>query len=327
MKLLKILGIIIFLAVLIFAGLIAYVKYALPGIDVDDTIQVELTQERIEKGDYLANHVMVCMDCHSTRDWSEFSGPLVEGTLGKGGEVFDERHGLPGKFVSPNITPYNLSDWTDGEIFRAITSGIKKDGSPIFPIMPYHNYGKADREDIYSVIAYLRQLESIEFDADKSEPNFPMGIIMNLMPVEPQITERPDKSDELAYGKYVATVAACAHCHTPFEKGQPIEGMEYAGGRTFEMPFGELNAPNITPDKKTGIGNWSKEMFVARFKNYDTEHYTPPKVDMNKEFQTMMPWTIYAEMDTSDIEAIYNYLMSIDPIENQVTMLKMNKSE
>jgi len=50
----------------------------------------------IERGRYLANHVAVCMDCHSTRNWDYFAGPIVEGTLGGGGEVFDPEHRAAG---------------------------------------------------------------------------------------------------------------------------------------------------------------------------------------------------------------------------------------
>jgi hypothetical protein len=62
------------------------------------------------------------MDCHSTRDWSKFSGPLVEGTLGQGGERFDQTVGMPGVVYSKNITPARIGDYTDGELFRLITT-------------------------------------------------------------------------------------------------------------------------------------------------------------------------------------------------------------
>lgn len=53
---------------------------------------------------------------------------MDENAQGAGGEIFDQNMGFPGKFISPNITPYALREWTDGEIFRAITSGVNKDG-------------------------------------------------------------------------------------------------------------------------------------------------------------------------------------------------------
>ncbi|MCZ7584018.1 MAG: hypothetical protein M5R36_12150 [Deltaproteobacteria bacterium] len=77
---------------------------------------------------------------------------------------------------------------------------------------------------------------------------------------------RPDPSDTLAHGKYMTTIAACVACHTPIEKGALVAGMEYAGGAKFPMPGGDLRSMNITPDEETGIGTWTKEQFVARFK-------------------------------------------------------------
>ncbi|MGB0166777.1 MAG: cytochrome C, partial [Luteibaculum sp.] len=79
-------------------------------------IHVKLTDEAVARGEYLANHVMLCMDCHAQRDWTVFAGPPKPGTLGAGGERFDEMMGFPGKFISPNITPTKLEDWSDGEI-------------------------------------------------------------------------------------------------------------------------------------------------------------------------------------------------------------------
>lgn len=76
----------------------------------------------------------------------------------KGGEFFGPDLGFPGEFYSRNLTPANLRGWTDGEIFRAITAGVNKEGEALFPVMPYRNYSKMDKEDIYDIIAYLRTL-------------------------------------------------------------------------------------------------------------------------------------------------------------------------
>lgn len=71
-------------------GLIAfvgYMKFFLPEVGAAPYLEIQATSERVERGKYLANNVAVCMDCHSTRDWSLFSGPLQHGTLGKRGGV------------------------------------------------------------------------------------------------------------------------------------------------------------------------------------------------------------------------------------------------
>ena len=76
------LGGIIALAV-IFA--LVYLRFVLPNVGRAPELKVEMTPGRIARGEYLANHVTVCIDCHSKRDWSRFSGPPTEGTQGMGG--------------------------------------------------------------------------------------------------------------------------------------------------------------------------------------------------------------------------------------------------
>lgn len=118
MKILKILGILAgVLAVIVIAGLI-YFNAAFPKVDPPSNIKVEVTPERLARGEYLANHVSNCMDCHSTRDWSKYAGPVIKESLGKGGEKFSDEisPGFPGVVFAKNITPANLSSWTDGEL-------------------------------------------------------------------------------------------------------------------------------------------------------------------------------------------------------------------
>lgn len=132
-KVLSTIAIVIVLLILVVAG---YVKFVLPRVDAAPDIKINATPDRIARGEYLANHVAICIDCHSTRNWNKFSGPIVNNTLGIGGEYFGEEVGMPGKMYSKNITPYNLKDWSDGEIFRTITAGVNRKGEALFPIMP-----------------------------------------------------------------------------------------------------------------------------------------------------------------------------------------------
>ena len=309
---------IIVIAVLIavVAGIFCYLKFVLPDVGEVPDLNVELTPERVRRGEYLANHVAACMDCHSTRDWSRFFGPLVSGTLGKGGEYFGPEMGFPGKFYSKNLTPTHLGSWTDGEIFRAITSGVNKDGKALFPVMPYIYYSRLDREDILDIIAYLRSLPPIENDVLVSEPSFPVNLLINTMPVKPAFTQKPTKEDPVVYGRYLVNAAACMDCHSPVNKGQVILEKAFSGGREFELPGGTLRSANITPDEATGIGTWTDSVFVARFKGY--QHPAEMPAAGPTDFNTLMPWTMYAGMDTTDLRAVYAYLSSLTPIQNEV---------
>jgi hypothetical protein len=317
-KLTKISLIIIAALLLVIAGLVGFAEYRISSMAAAPDINIERTPARLIRGEYLANNVMACLDCHSTRDWNLYAGPVKPGTLGAGGEKFGEEIGLPGTFYARNLTPSYLGDWTDGEIVRAITTGISKDGSPLFPIMPYHSFGKLDLEDIYAVVAYLRTLEPIENEVPASEPNLPMTIIMNMMPQEPQHVTRPARNVMPAYGEYVATAAGCADCHTPFDGGQPVAEMQYAGGREFPLPgFGTVRAPNLTPHRQSGLGGWTREMFIRRFKLYADSTYSSPSVKPG-QLQTVMPWEVYAGISEDDLGAMYDFLMSIDAIDNPI---------
>jgi hypothetical protein len=315
------------LAILIVVtGLVSYVKLVLPKVGNPENIRVELSPDRVERGRYLANSVSVCMDCHSKRDWNKFSGPLIESTYGQGGEEFTQEIGLPGKYYARNITPFALKSWTDGEILRAITCGVNKNGKALFPIMPYLDYGKLDREDLYSVIAFIRTLKPIENAVPESKSDFPMNFIINTLPQKPEYSQIPDRDNKVAYGRYLFTAATCSHCHTKLDKGKPVVGMELAGG--FEFPLytgGIVRSANITPDKETGIGNWSEDTFVNRFKVYDDSSYTPGPINKG-DFNTVMPWMMYSKKKTEDMKAIFAYLKTVKPVKNSVTRFTANQN-
>ncbi|PKA14731.1 cytochrome c [Leptospira haakeii] len=314
-RILKLIGVLI---ILVPISVIGFLYFKFPNAEPAPEISVGNNPERIQRGKYLANHVSACMDCHSIREWSKFSGPLIPKTLGEGGEVFDQKLGFPGSFVAPNITPSALGKWTDGEILRAISSGINKEGNALFPVMPHPAYGQMDKEDLISIISYLRSLEPIEKKNPNSSPDFPFNLILRTIPNPAKFGKLPDKSDKVSYGKYLFVAAACTECHTKQDKGKPVAGMELAGG--FEFPLGngtKIVSANLTPDKETGLGNWTESQFVKRFKNMELPKYKPHSIKKG-EFQTIMPWTMYAGMTEEDLSAIFAYLQTVPAIKNKI---------
>lgn len=316
-KILKITGILFSLLVAVVAGALIYLNTAYPNVDPPMDIKINPTPEMFARGEYLANNVAVCMDCHSERDFSRFSGPIVKGSEGKGGELFDERIGVPGKIYVKNITPAALADWTDGELIRAITMGVNKKGQALFPMMPYPHYNEMTEEDLYSVISYIRTLKPIEGSYPDKELDFPLNHLIKTMPIQKYNPAKIDKSNPAEYGKYLVTMASCNHCHTQMEKGEPVPGMDFAGGSEINLPFGTLRSANITPDLQTGIGAWTKKIFVAKFKAYDPALHGYRDVKPG-EFNSIMPWTMYAGMTEEDLGAMYDYLRTLKPIRNQV---------
>jgi mono/diheme cytochrome c family protein len=305
------------LVLFIIAGLIFF-NSRYPDVDKPRNVKVEITPERLKRGEYLANHVTGCMDCHGKRDWTKFSGPLVPGYGAKGGEKFGKEMGFPGNIYAKNITPANIGNWTDGELIRAITQGVTKDDQALFPLMPYMGFNHLTKEDLYSIVAYIRSLEPMENNVPDTELDFPLNFIVKTMPVK-SFTPAPeiDRNDHAAYGKYLVTIASCTDCHTQAKEGKPLPGMFLAGGMEFNLSMGTVRSANITPDKETGIGNWTKEEFVARFKTFDSDSAKNIPVGSH-DYNTVMPWTFFSGMTEEDLGDIFEYLKTIKPVSNSV---------
>lgn len=324
MKFLKVSGMIIGGVILLAAGSGLYVNFALPNVGDAPDITVSRDSASVKRGKYLATHVAVCMDCHSQRDWRMFSGPITNGSEGIGGEVFAKAAGFPGTIYATNLTPYGLSGWTDGEIYRAVTSGVSKDGRALFPVMGYHRFGQMDREDVYSIIAYLRTLPAIKNNVPAPELDFPVSVLNNLSPAPANHRLKPPPSDTVAYGGYLINVAGCADCHSQQDNGQVVPGSEFGGGMEFVQPAGVIRAPNITLHPDAGIGTWTKELFVNRFKAYADSNYHPRPL-AKEALNSPMPWTMYAGMSRQDLEAIYAYLKSLEPKDVRIPVRSYQK--
>lgn len=300
--------IILFFSLLLISFL--FFEYEFPRVGPPQELSVSVTPERMKRGKYLVEHVTVCLSCHSTRDWSHFEGPIQAGTEGMGGEVFDESLGIPGTLYASNITPAAIGKWTDGDLLRTFTEGVNPKGKALFPLMPYKNYAHLSWDDAQSILVYIRTLKSKEHEVPPSSLKFPMNFIVKTIPTPAQFSDIPENTVE--YGRYLANIASCGDCHTQRDRGQPIAGMNFAGGFVFSFPKNITRSANITPDNETGIGLWKKEDFIARFKTYKTHSVG------NSDFKTRMPWDEYSGMTENDLGAIYDYLRTLKPIQNKV---------
>jgi mono/diheme cytochrome c family protein len=282
---------------------------------------IDRTPERVARGEYLANHVAVCMDCHTPRDFSQFAGPIKADQRGVGGERFDgPNSGVPGVLYARNITPAALGGWTDGELLRAVVAGVSKDGTPLFPLMPYANYGRLAEEDVHAILAYVRSLAPIESHVPARSLAVPMNVIVRTIPRPASFQARPAPADRVAYGEYLVRAASCGDCHTPMDdRGEPLPGLTFAGGFQFRHAAGDYRvvSANITPDADSGIGQWTEEQFVSKFKGF-AEPDDRPLSDVEQRQNTVMPWRMYAGMTRDDLAAIYAFLRTQKPVLHRV---------
>lgn len=129
-------------------------------------------------------------------------------------------------------------------------------------------------------------------------------IYVPVQTTPPNETLAADWKPEPGRGEYVMRASDCMACHTA-EGGSPL-----AGGRGIASPMGTIWASNITPDKETGIGNWTLDQFRSALVD---------GVVNGKHLYPAMPYENYRFMSESDIRALYTYLMNdVKPVKNEV---------
>jgi mono/diheme cytochrome c family protein len=112
-------------------------------------------------------------------------------------------------------------------------------------------------------------------------------------------------------GSYlVNTIMTCGNCHSP--KGPPaaVAGKDFSGGLRFDEPPFDVTAPNITPDKETGIGNWTDAQIKTLLLTGKNEH--------GIQAAEVMPTAFYPILTPGDLDGIVAYLRSLTPVKNKV---------
>ena len=118
---------------------------------------------------------------------------------------------------------------------------------------------------------------------------------------------------QIERGRYLTSFAGCHDCHTPgYFFGKPDTARGLSGSDVgFAIPgLGVFVGPNLTPDKDTGLGNWSVAQIV-------TAMQTGKRPD-GRELAPIMPWRAFAKMTKSDVTAIAVFLKSLPPLQNKV---------
>jgi mono/diheme cytochrome c family protein len=270
----------------------------------------ESTPQRLARGEYLVRGVLACFGCHSPHDWKSSGAPIPVGMEGAG-EIFPEES-LPGTVVAPNITPDRATGaggWTDDQLARAIREGIGHDGRTLFPMMPYSRFRKLPDEDLASVIVYLRSLPPVRNPLPNTEIIFPVKYLIRNAPqplTEP--VSAPNLTTQEQRGEYLVNLALCADCHTPSVRGEPVAGRDFAGGQPFRGPWGRVLSANLTPDP-SGIPYYDEKLFIQVMRTGQVGART---------LNPLMPWGVYKNMTDDDLKAIFAYLRTLQPVQNEV---------
>jgi mono/diheme cytochrome c family protein len=262
----------------------------------------------VARGEYLVR-AGECFSCHTVPGGTAFAGGRALAT------PF-------GTFYSPNITPdkeTGIGNWTDVEFVRALRKGVRPDGANYFPVFPYPSFTGISNEDALAIKAYLFSLAPVHQPNRRHEVSFPFSwrflqngwkmLFFTKGPFRPD----PRRDDSLNRGAYLVTALGhCGECHTPRNRlGAMRKSMWLAG--TVDGPDDDP-VPNITPDAKTGIGDWREDDIAELLKTGDT-----PLVSKVKGAMKEVVADSTSHLTDADRRAIATYLEAQAPVVNSVT--------
>jgi mono/diheme cytochrome c family protein len=211
--------------------------------------------ELVTRGEYLAR-AGNCIACHTSDKGRPFAGGVAMRT------PF-------GTIYTPNITPdpdAGIGRWSDADFLRAMHEGIGKAGERLYPAFPYPSYTRVTDRDVLAIRAYLNTIAPVRFTPPANALSFPFNqrwlmLFWNLFNFdEGRFVPDPKQSAEWNRGAYLVDgLAHCGECHTPRNFMQGLKSDERLSGAV----QAGWHAFNITPDKLSGIGDWSAAEVVA----------------------------------------------------------------
>lgn len=232
-------------------ALIAAVLALRPGVlPESERARTNVTTEIITRGEYLAR-AGDCVACHT-----EINGPVFAG-------------GRPmptpfGNLYVPNITPDDetgIGLWTADEFYRMMHEGVSRDGTLLYPAMPFANYTNVTRADSDAIYAYLMSVTPVRRENRPHELRFPFNqrellIGWRTLYFKPgEYVPDPEQSEQWNRGAYlVKGLGHCSMCHTAVTAlGGSRESQAFEGGM---IPNQNWYAPSLTSNREAGLGDW-----------------------------------------------------------------------
>jgi mono/diheme cytochrome c family protein len=205
----------------------------------------------INRGEYLAR-AGDCVACHSEPTGKPFAGGRAMPT------PF-------GNLYVTNITPDDetgIGLWTADDFYRAMHQGITRDGTLLYPAMPFASYTKVTREDSDAIFSYLQSVPPVRQKNKPHELRFPFNkreLLLGWRALyfsEGEYRPDPAQSAQWNRGAYlVEGLGHCTMCHTAVNRlGGSSESKEFEGGM---IPNQNWYAPSLTSNREAGLDDWS----------------------------------------------------------------------
>ena len=208
-----------------------------------------------------------CGSCHMAPEATEDARLILSG---------GQRFASPfGTFLAPNISPseQGIARWSPLDLANALMLGTGRNGSHLYPALPYASYTKMMEQDVVDLHAYLMTLPPDPTPSQPHEVGFPFNIRTSLggwkmLFLRDDWVIDGDLNPQEVRGRYlVEALGHCGECHTP---RNVLGGMQRARWLAGEPdPSGKGTIPNITPEKL----NWSAEEIAYYLESGFTPDY------------------------------------------------------
>jgi mono/diheme cytochrome c family protein len=285
-----------------------YLSIALVMVASDAAAQ---TREQIARGKYVFGAAAGC-GCHT----------VPKEPLNAGGRKYD---GPFGTVYSSNITPDSttgIGKWTDEQIIVATRAGRRPNGERLIPVHPYTVFNGMAEQDLKDVVAYLRSVPAVNRATPAKKISVPLfeSVFLPAWLAAFAAVETPPKSapgSGAARGEYLArAVSHCGECHTPRTMTMAVDNTRFlAGNPKGKGPEGSA-VPNITPDRETGIGDWSEEQITDYL---ETGNKPDGDVSGGLMMEVIQGTSAgYKDLTKADRQAIAKYLKSIPAVKNRI---------
>ena len=246
-----------------------------------------------------------------------------KGAANAGGRKYD---GPFGSVYSTNITPdtkTGIGGWTDEQIIKAIRLGRRPNGERILPVHPFTSFNGMAEEDLAALVAFLRTVQPVNRPNTPKKITVPMfeSVFLPAWLMAFAATETPPPAAPVAgvaRGEYlVRAVGHCGECHTPRSAmTMAVDNSRFLAGNPKKTgPEGQAS-PNITPDKTTGLGDWTEEQLVTYLGSGNRPDGDVAGGLMGEIIQGTLAG--YKDVTKADLQAIARYLKSIPAVKNKI---------
>lgn len=258
------------------------------------------SETALERGSYLVNALMACDACHTP------PGPQGMSRRFSGGpQTWDTpAYTVKGANISQDQET-GIGSWSEGDLAKALVEGVRPNGIPLAPQMPFGFYKIITPDDLKAIVTYVRTIPPTRNAVQP--PQYKANWENYVVPGGEKSIGDTVPTDPVRRGFYLATLGHCMECHARNSNEQlDFTNNWGGGGSVMKGPFGSAVVANISSSRTKGLGSWSDDdikTVLTKGVRPDGRPVAPP----------MARQAYFSKLTTQDLDALVAWVRSIPP--------------